>query len=184
MAISTIYKIVFVFYINYIETKESDIPPLTNNEIEMYNQILDICDGIIIPGGYRIYNFHKFIIDYAIKNNIPILGTCLGMQALAYYDNKGECLLKDETESHRKRGEKYVHSVSIIPNTLLSEIIDKNEIEVNSVHRYYVSNVKDFIVSAYANDGKIEAIEMPGKDFVLGGAIHEDQQQYHCIPDE
>ena len=47
--------------------------------------ILDVCDGFLFPGGDRIEKAHYEIIGYAIKNNKPILGICLGMQAMACY---------------------------------------------------------------------------------------------------
>ena len=47
--------------------------------------ILDVCDGFLFPGGDRIEKAHYEIIEYAIKNNKPILGICLGMQAMACY---------------------------------------------------------------------------------------------------
>ena len=51
--------------------------------------MVDLCDGIIIPGGYRIYEFYKYITEYAIKKDIPVLGICLGMQTLSRIDNNG-----------------------------------------------------------------------------------------------
>lgn len=52
--------------------------------------ILDICDGFLFPGGNKIEEAHYEIIEYAIKNNKPILGICLGMQAIACYSRLKE----------------------------------------------------------------------------------------------
>lgn len=65
--------------IDYSNTKLSDIPDLTDKEKEIYREMIDICDGIIIPGGYRIYNFYEYVVKIAIEKNMPVLGTCLGM---------------------------------------------------------------------------------------------------------
>lgn len=161
--------------INYYHTDLNEIEELTEEEINLYKEMVDMCDGIIIPGGYRMYNFQNFIINYAIEKDIPILGTCLGMQILANMDNMESSLKEDETGKHRQRGIDYVHNVSIVPNTLLNEIIGEKEIPVNSVHKYYVSKVKNLIVSAYSDDGLIEAVEMPNKRFVVGVQWHPEK---------
>lgn len=54
------------------------------------NDILDICDGFLFPGGDKIEEAHYEIIEYAIENNKPILGICLGMQAMACYSRLKE----------------------------------------------------------------------------------------------
>lgn len=142
--------------IDYSNTKLSDIPDLTKEEKETYREMIDICDGIIIPGGYRIYNFYEYVVKRAIEKNMPVLGTCLGMQVLSKVDNGFNCLEKNETNiNHVKKQVKYVHKVKILNNTLLKDIINKDEIEVNSKHSYYVSKVNNFKVSAYSEDGLI-----------------------------
>lgn len=45
-----------------------------------------MCNGIVMPGGCKIYYYDKFIAKYAIENDIPVLGICLGMQILASVD--------------------------------------------------------------------------------------------------
>jgi len=161
--------------INYFHTELDKIESLTEEEMEIYKRMVDMCDGIIIPGGYRMYNFQEFIINYAIEKDIPVLGTCLGMQILANIDNKAYSLKEDETGKHRQRDVDYVHNVSIVPNTHLSEILNEKEIPVNSVHKYYVEKTNNLIVSAYSDDGIIEAIEMPNKRFVLGVQWHPEK---------
>ena len=49
--------------------------------------ILKFCDGILMPGGNVWYEFDEFICEFAINNDIPILGICLGMQILANMDS-------------------------------------------------------------------------------------------------
>ena len=46
---------------------------------------LDICDGFLFPGGKKLERIHFEILLYAINNNKPILGICLGMQVMAYF---------------------------------------------------------------------------------------------------
>ena len=46
---------------------------------------LGLYDGFLLPGGNRIDRSWYEVIDYAIKNNKPLLGICLGSQALSIY---------------------------------------------------------------------------------------------------
>ncbi|MCI8548360.1 MAG: C26 family cysteine hydrolase domain-containing family [Bacilli bacterium] len=162
--------------INYYETPLNKIPELTDEEKNIYEEMVDLCDGIIIPGGYRIYEFYKYITEYAIKKDIPVLGICLGMQTLASIDNNGNSLEKNEDEFiHTKTKVKYAHSVNIKKNTLLYDIIKKDKIDVNSKHKYHVSKVNKFKIVATSSDGLIEAIELPKKRFVLGLQWHPEK---------
>lgn len=162
--------------IDYYHTKVSEVPNLTEKEKENYRYMIDFCDGLIIPGGYRIYNFDYFVTQYAIEKDIPTLGICRGMQILANIDNGGNCLIINETEiDHRQRGEKYVHNVQVMDDTLLKRITGKEKISVNSVHRYHVLKTNQFKISAYSEDGLIEGIEHPTKRFVVGVQWHPEK---------
>lgn len=162
--------------IDYVNIKLKDIPELTEQEKKLYEEFVDICDGIIIPGGHRMYNFAKYIAEYAIEKDIPVLGICMGMQLLAAIDNGFDCIEKNETcINHKQRTVQYVHEVNILENTLLSNIIGIKTIKVNSKHNYHIKKPNKFMVSSYSEDGLIEAIEMPNKKFVLGVQWHPEK---------
>ncbi|MDD3341257.1 MAG: gamma-glutamyl-gamma-aminobutyrate hydrolase family protein [Bacilli bacterium] len=161
---------------DYIGTRLRDIPALTETEKEMYREMVDMCDGVIIPGGYRFYEFNKYIAQYALEKDLPILGICMGMQILAQLGRDDHCLVKNETDTnHRQKNVKYVHKVNIIDDTLLKNSIQKEVITVNSLHRYHIGEVKGFKVSAYSEDGLIEGIELPNKNFVIGVQWHPEK---------
>ena len=56
---------------------------MDNGELS-YDQ-LDLCDAFIIPGGNRIDKSIYLLLEYAHKNNKPVLGICMGMQAMVMY---------------------------------------------------------------------------------------------------
>lgn len=170
------FMITPVTNIDYNKFSLDEIPALTNEEKSIYNYMIDMCDGIIIPGGYRIYNFDEYIVKKALDNNMPILGICRGMQMLANIDNGYNCLEKiNEDNSHCVREQKYVHNINIYDNTSLKEIIGSSNIKVNSRHRYAITKVNNFIISSTSEDGVIESIESKDKTFVIGVQWHPEK---------
>ena len=151
---------------------------LTEEEKDDLKQIIDLCDGIVMPGTTVLYKYDGFIYRYALSKNIPILGICGGMQLIAINDKKLEeenVLERIESDiNHQSPGVDYVHSVNINKGTLLYDIIGKDTIRVNSRHSYKVKSVNDLIVSAISEDGIIEAIEYKDKKFVVGIQWHPE----------
>lgn len=162
--------------IDYEKLEKKDIPKLSTKEKEDLKTMVDLCDGIIIPGGYKWFNYDEYVVNYAIKKDIPILGICMGMQLLAKYDNQQNCLNLIQSEiNHCKQGEKYVHKINIEEDSLLYKIVGTKKIKVNSKHRFHVNKINQFKVSALSEDGSIEAIELPNKKFVLGVQWHPEK---------
>ena len=166
--------------VEYDSLKPKDTPKLTEEEKNELKRLVDMCDGLLLPGGYKWYEFDEFIYNYALEKNMPILGICAGMQMMCRIDQNKNNICKDTTVrndttiNHHQRDKKYVHNVSIIDNTILSKIIDEKEIKVNSKHNYHVSSTANLKVSAYSEDGLIEAVEYDDKDFVIGVQWHPE----------
>lgn len=65
------------------------------------------------------------------------------------------------------------HEILIEPDTNTFDIIGSNSYSVSSVHHQQIDRIgKNIIVSARARDGVIEAIEVTGKEFILGVQGH------------
>ena len=179
------------FYLDYDYKRIFDdldillIPVVSGENLE---QIVNYCDGLVVTGSTNNvnpryygekpvdginYNYDDFPLVRDIVNkfaavNKPIIGICAGIQEInvifggtLYQDIKGH-YLKDESK----------HSVKIIEGTVLFDIYDKKEIEVNSFHRQAIKEIaKDFKISAVSNDGIIEGIE---KDNIIAVQWHPE----------
>lgn len=163
---------------------ESDTPAKTirlnaDNKDDI-NRVLDMCDGIVIPGGVKWYEYDEYICKYAIEHNIPLLGICAGMQLLAKVLNNNKIdgidntVRNDTIIDHHQKGVKYVHNVQISENSLLYKIVNENIISVNSRHNYHVPNELSFLSTAYSEDDLIEAVEYKNNKFALGIQWHPE----------
>lgn len=185
---------------NYIKkiVDNGGIPLLIPYVDDKYIQdTLEMCDGLLLPGGNRVTKSNLEVVDYFYKNNKPMLGICLGMQTLAMYSvNKDREQAKKiiklidngvnhwPVELNRDNNDTVVHKIRIDNNSKLYGIINKEEIMVNSVHKCTVTEVgSKFIVSAYSEDGLIEGIEYNNEDkFIIGVQFHpEILEQYNDI---
>jgi putative glutamine amidotransferase len=167
--------------IKYEENIPRDIAGLTDEEKKDLIRMINLCDGIIMPGGYKWYEYDIFICNYAIDNNIPLLGICMGMQLMGQVDNiksnlVGDTNIKNDTIiDHNQKDVQYVHKVNISKGSFLYKILGKDVIEVNSRHNYHIKNVNFFNVVAYSEDNLIEAIELPSNNFALGVQWHPEK---------
>ncbi|WP_445503952.1 gamma-glutamyl-gamma-aminobutyrate hydrolase family protein [Microvirga sp. G4-2] len=112
-----------------------------------------------------------------LERDKPVLGICNGMQVLAGLHG---CRLSPDVRAmgphimeHDKRG--HEHPVTIRQNTLLSRIVGQRKLSVNTFHREAVVALSDHVMaSAYAEDGVVEAIEIPSRRFALGVQWHQE----------
>ena len=161
--------------INYYDTLTKDIPDLSLDEKDMIISQIDLCDGIFMQGGKRWFKYDEFILDYATKNNIPLLGICMSMQLMGRMDlmNNGDMTPLIKVKGHATEG-KYVHDIIIDKSSLLYEIVGKTSLQVNSRHSYALPYTKSLKVSATSSDGVVEAIENTSNNFTMGLQWHPE----------
>lgn len=134
-------------------------------------ETLRLCDGIVLQGGENSDFYEEFAAKYCFDNNIPLLGICAG------YNNIVRGLggkTKRSSKMHSQFGKDFVHKIKIRQGSLLSEIMQTNELVVNSIHGYEADVLKGVVASAHAEDGCIECVENKEKRFFLGVKFHPE----------
>lgn len=149
------------------------IPVMFENDKEFGNikEIIDFCDGIILPGGAQMNEVDYELTKYLYEIDKPTLGICLGMQIMGKTFH-GKDREKIEDGKHNSSAE-YVHNIILKKDSLLYSIIGEEKIKVNSRHRNQVPNTHLDAV-AYSEDHVIEAIEDKNKKFFIGVQWHPE----------
>lgn len=170
-----IFPIAPVQNVYYIDTRGKDFLPLTDEEKEVIEKSLNYIDGMLFPGGNKFTPYDRYLLERCIEKDIPVLGICLGMQMMSCYQKEVN-LIKNETDINHKQesDEELTHKVKIKKDTLLYEILNKEEIMVNSFHNYHSEENELFKISAISEDNIIEGIELSDKKFILGIQWHPE----------
>ena len=147
---------------------------IINYDGEVDYNVLSLCDGIIIPGGVKIYPYHFKILNYAINHNIPVLGICMGNQVIGLY-SVGSKTEDDLVRVDKHFGNDITHNINIIKDSILYKLFG-DKLIVNSRHNYMVEEVLEpFKVSAYSDDKVIEGIEyIDDNHFIIGVQFHPE----------
>lgn len=152
----------------------------SKEEIEDLKRVLKLCDGFILPGGDTWYQLDEIVVEYAIKEDKPLLAICLGMQALSKILSGEKRIAYDNTIknqsfiNHYVPLEDFVHAVTIDKNSKLFSIIGEEKINVNSRHNYHIKEIDKYFISSRSEDGLIESVELNDKRFIIGVQWHPE----------
>lgn len=160
---------------------------------------LDECEGLVLTGGIDVHPkfYGSSVLDFpnaddfeeerdefeinALKRmqerGIPVLGICRGLQLINCA--MGGTLVQDlgkRNEIHRGNPDKR-HEVHVEDETILSEITDVKEGDVNSAHHQAIQLLgKDLRINCYSVDGMIEGVEgTAGAGFLLAVQWHPER---------
>lgn len=137
-----------------------------NSSFKSLIPLLDKCSGFILQGGGDYFDQDIDIVRYLYEKDVPTLGICLGMQTMAMAFNGQMGAIASHLSS-----DKYVHDISIIPNTKLYDIMDQSTIMVNSRHKDSILTT-DLSISSYHD--VIESIEAKDRRFFIGVQWHPE----------
>jgi len=127
------------------------------------------------------------LIQYAMQNNVPILGICRGHQLLTVA-NGGSLIIDIPTDVgsdslHRNRDEQTEHYVYLTKGSRLYEICGVDSALIVSHHHQAAERVPAmFRTVAFASDSIIEAIEpVDGQkyNFLIGVQWHPERMDYN-----
>ena len=145
--------------------KYDSIPIIINSNNK---ESINLCDGIVFPGGDEVNKNDIELIKYLYENDMPCFGICLGMQEMGYAFNGH--FNKISNYNHLKQ-DKYVHEVKINKKSKLYKILNKEIIKVNSRHKDYLIDTDLFITGV---SDVIESIEDTNKRFFIGVQWHPE----------
>lgn len=124
-------------------------------------------------------DFEITLLGAAVARDLPVLGICRGAQLLNVYAGG---TLRQHVPTHARfelAPEIRVHRITIEPGTLLSEIYGQDQMDVNSLHHQAVATTgPSTVISARADDGTVEAIELDDHP-AIGVQWHPEMHNQH-----
>ena len=121
------------------------------------------------------------VLEYVIKEDKVVLGICRGIQYLNAM--LGGSLYQDLNVQHPSKTEHHmeppydrvIHQVQIIDGTPLHQLLQVIELGVNSYHHQAVKTLAPSLtVMAESEDGLVEAVYMPKKNYVWAVQWHPE----------
>ena len=114
-----------------------------------------------------------FVTGRALDRGMPVLGICRGMQVLNVA--LGGTLVQHLDGHAAAPGVFSAHTVKPVPGTRYAEIVPDPATDVPTYHHQAVDRLgAGLIPSAHADDGTVEAIELPAPGWVLGVQWHPE----------
>ena len=124
------------------------------------------------------------IVRLSVETNWPLFGICRGLQVInaamggSLYTDIPEQYpteLRHDTKGISSSRSYEAHEVRIVPETKLFSILKETLLSVNSFHHQAILEpAKGLKISAYASDGLIEGLELPGHRFLVGVQWHPE----------
>jgi putative glutamine amidotransferase len=112
------------------------------------------------------------VIAAALAGGTPLLGVCRGMQLLNVV--RGGTLVQHLDGHAGEPGRFGVHRVRPVPGTLTARLMPA-PVDVPTCHHQAVDRLgAGLVVGAHAEDGTVEAVELPGERFALGVQWHPE----------
>lgn len=168
-------------------------------DADIANRILDGIDGLVITGGRDVdpssygHDPHPTtdepdrgrdvwefaLIDAALRRHLPLLGICRGAQVLnvALGGTLHQHLpdLVGHTRHQQGNAVFGTSSIRTVAGSRLAGLVGDNT-NAQCYHHQAIDRLGDgLMISAWDSDGVIEAVEMPGHDFVLAVQWHPEE---------
>ena len=184
---------------------KANIKFLSSDVEELDQDAMNELHGILIPGGFGERGFEGKLdaVEYAIENNVPLFGICLGMQCMvtqfaringypgansSEFDDNLEYPVIDMMEEQKKiknmGGTMRLGSYDckIVEGTKTFDAYGELNIEERHRHRYEFNNdyrqdlqEKGLIISGTSpDDFLVEIVELPNHPWAIGCQFHPE----------
>lgn len=175
---------------HYGEERMAKISQLLPQRKSLPRKLLDSCVGLLLTALRIIFSRPKtqdydpdrdrlehHLIQYAIYQDIPILGICRGAQLMNVVlgGSLHQSIDHYYTESTNIRSILPGKSISIDRSSRLYTLLEKESCDVNALHDQSINTPgKDVVVSASEANGVVQAIERPDHRFFIGVQWHPE----------
>jgi putative glutamine amidotransferase len=177
--------------IRWIEMDDPDLAEKTRD-----------CDGLLLPGGDDIdpsrYGQPRQekcgkscelrdqaewkMLEAFLPTGKPILGICRGCQLInvalggTLWQDLPSQQPSDLLHVQKEGAFEHSHSVSILPNTPLAEVLGQSRLTINSLHHQAAKDIgRGLQVMAKADDGIVEAMYLPEHPFLWALQWHPER---------
>jgi putative glutamine amidotransferase len=162
------------------------------------DELLDMLDGLILAGGSDVDpatygakphpetrgarperdRFEIALGTRALERDMPLLGICRGMEMLNVIQG-GTLNQHLGLELHRHTPGAFTdHRVELEPGSLAARVVGTDTTEVKSAHHQGLEELGEGVVATgHADDGVVEAIELPDSSFAVGVLWHPEEDE-------
>jgi putative glutamine amidotransferase len=173
------------------------------NDFTALDPLLARLDGLLLPGGVDVQpsrygeekhplteeadtqldQFELSLTSWALKEDVPILGICRGMQVInvalsgSLYQDLSDQYPGSIRHSQRDLPRTHLsHHIIVEPGSQVESLLGTQELWVNSLHHQAVKTPgKGVHISGQARDGVAELLEVPGHRFVIAVQGHPEE---------
>jgi len=188
-------------YVNAID-RAGGRPLLVPPTADGVEETLDVLDGIVFTGGSDLdpelygeqphpetFGIHRqrddaelALLHGALERDMPLLGICRGIQVLNVglggdlHQHLPE-VVGHEEHKHDPPGEFNEHEVRIEPETKLGRALGERTRVMSHHHQGLRRLGTGLVEAARAEDGAVEAVEVPDRRFAVGVLWHPEAGQ-------
>jgi putative glutamine amidotransferase len=127
--------------------------------------------------------FESYLVQIMIRSGKPFLGICRGLQVInvalggSLYEHLPDQLPGNVIHDNHHKPRNYLsHSVRVVKDSLIGRIMLGSVVKVNSLHHQGIHRLSDQLLpTAQAEDGLVEAVELPGYTFGLAVQWHPEE---------
>jgi putative glutamine amidotransferase len=165
--------------------------------------LFDLCDGLCLPGGPDVEptlygeetradcaveidgdldRAEMLLAKWALDVDKPVLAICRGAQVLnvalggTLWQDVGTQGATEHNHAQDGSRQDLTHNIDVLADSRLRTIAGSRHVDVNSMHHQALRDIgRDLVVTARAHDGLVEAVEHPGRRFVVGLQCHPEE---------